>query len=104
MDKALAEALKGEHEERDFYGTAVRIRHLSAAERLDMVDKYSEDVDSKKSVEFFVELVTSAVDGVTAKDARNLRDASWPRLEALANLVLEVNGMREKDAGELAGN
>lgn len=104
MDDTLKRALAGEHEERDFHGAKVHIRHFSAKERLDMVERYTDNVTGEKAVAFYAELITRAVDGVTEEDADTLREASWPRFEELAKLALSVNGMGGTSVEGMAGN
>ena len=104
MDDGLKRALAGDFEERDFHGATVRIRHLSANERLDMVSRYSAEVDGEKAVGFYQEIITRTVEGVSESDAQTLRDASWPRFKELADLSLGVNKMGGNDVEGMAGN
>jgi hypothetical protein len=104
MDEGLKRALAGEYEERDFHGAKVRIKHLSANARLDMVERYSSEIDGEKAVGFYLEIITRTVEGVTEDDAATLREASWPRFEELAQLALSVNKMGGRDVEGLAGN
>lgn len=104
MDKELQAALAGEYEPKPFHGATVRIRHLSANQRLDYVEKYGSDLETEQAVEFFQRLIVDCVEGVTSDDVDTIRDSSYPRFSELAQLVLTVNGMGQTSVDEAAKN
>ena len=104
MDNALRAALAGDAESRGFHGATVRIKHFSAKQRLEWIERFGDEVTAGDAVEFYMTLITQGVEGVLAEDAETLRNASWPRFEELAKLVLEVNGIGGRAVEGIAGN
>lgn len=95
------------------WGT-IRIRALSAAERLQLVRDFGNgDLDSEQAFAFFARLVgMSLVDeegkqlfdpGNTA-DMDDLLSRNWNRLQMVAERILLFNGMGSESAQELEKN
>ena len=104
MKKELLSALQGESEDREFNGVSIRVGHLSAEQRLEYVDRFTEDVDTKKVVELYATIIVDCVEGIEAADVDALRKSSWPRFEELAKLAMQVNGLGDDSVEEIAKN
>lgn len=82
------------------WGT-IRIRALTARERLDLVKQFGNgSLTNDDAFEFFTRLIVQSVIDVDGKplfdseqDMELLQNKSWPKLQAVADRIMEFNGM-----------
>lgn len=90
----------------------VRIRALSAGERLQLVTEFgSGQLTNEQAFAFFTRLIAqSLVDETgrqlfdTAEDIPSLQTRSWQRLQFVADRIMAFNGMTQEDGKELEKN
>lgn len=100
--QAILESFDSEYKDVEVpkWGT-LRIRSLTAKERLDLVSFFgSGEVANEQAVEFFCKLIAmSAVDEAGKQlfdlngDIERLKNKSWDRLRDVANQIMEFNAM-----------
>lgn len=94
MDQALLNALKAPPEERQFHAATIKVRHITPAERLRIIDEHGQASDYRTSLELCKAFIRVGIDGMTDDDVATLLEtASDRRLQELASVVMEVNGM-----------
>lgn len=89
------------------WGT-VRIRSLTAKERLDLVRQFgSGNLSNDEAFGFYTRLLAmSLIDGddkplfTTDEDMQALQNKSWPRLQSVAEHIMEFNGMSGEKPGK----
>lgn len=80
----------------DFEGEAVEVLHMTPAQRLDIIERLGGDTTYNGQLALCEELITKYVVGMENATSDDIRNAIPDvRLQRLATLVMEANGMAQ---------